>query len=244
MTLWLDGGFWGPWIQQAYPAEVDALREALLTHMLPALPDPAREAETYQQAQWEWAMSQPSDGTDDPSKWVEWAQEQGMERYERLAGVQQAMLNMGTVMLWHLMEQQMLSFHRRQVLSIHEEAAALNDPKLRQRLCTLKEFEDRMAEGGYALGQLANWAKVSELRLVANTVKHGAGDSACRLYLLRPDLFSPPGLDQPSQGMSPRLGRVERPASGDDLYVTEQDLVSYFDAAAAFWQEFGTLVEG
>ena len=110
MSLWLDGKFWGPWILRNHVPEIEYLRDDLLQHMLPALPDAEREAEAHAQVRWEWAMSQPSDGSDAPSEFAEWAQDEGLERYERLSRVRQAVLNMGTVTLWHLLEQQMLAF--------------------------------------------------------------------------------------------------------------------------------------
>ena len=157
LALFLDGGFLGPWIQRSYPPEIESLREALLTHMFPALPDAETEAEAHSEAMWDSVMSQASDGEFDPADVADWAQEQGLERYLRLADVRQAMSNMGAVMLWHLLEQQMLSFHRRQVLAKGEETEALNDPKVRRKLFKLSEFENRMRDGGSSLSLVPSW---------------------------------------------------------------------------------------
>lgn len=116
-----------------------------MIRILPTLPDAEKEADAY--TSWENIISQPSDWDDDPGAWAEWALEQGLERYKRLRGLRQATMNMGTVMLWHLLEQQMLGFHRRQVLSAYEEGAALNDPKVYKKLCSLNEFESRLKLG-------------------------------------------------------------------------------------------------
>lgn len=45
MTLWLDGGFWGPWIRREFVAEIEWTRRAVLSHMLPSFPDPVEEAD-------------------------------------------------------------------------------------------------------------------------------------------------------------------------------------------------------
>ncbi|MBI5092939.1 MAG: hypothetical protein HZB26_10920 [Candidatus Hydrogenedentes bacterium] len=238
MALHLDGKLWGPWIAENYPKEIKSLRDALLTKMLPSLPDAEEEATAHQQAMWEWAMSRPSDGNDDGSWWAEWAQEQGFELYERLTRVRQAVLNMGTVMLWHLLEQQMLCFHRRRVLSIHEENDALNDPKVHKKLYRIEEFEERLAAGGLCLDQVAAWSKVKELRLVANAVKHGPGVSALKLHAIRPELFTAPGLSEDTFFNAPNALRIGRPAGGEDIYVTDKDLEEYFDATLEFWNEF------
>lgn len=244
MTLSLDGSFWGPWIIRVYVPEIESLREAILTHIIPALPNAEIEAEAYQQPKWDDAMSQLSDGNVDEGDLAEWALDRGIERYQRLTGVRQATRNMATVMLWHLLEQQMLCFHRRQVLTFEEEQIARNNPKVHKRLGTLQVFEGRMEKGGLGLDQITVWEEVSELRLVANTVKHGAGDSANRLHSLRPDLFSPPNIKEFVGSFPSSPHNVERPAAGDDLYVADQDLVDYFDAALAFWSEFTELIQG
>ncbi len=244
MALSLEGKFWGPWFRFDNIPEIERVREALLMQMLPALPDAAREAEAHQQAVWDAAMSQASDGSGDPGDLAEWAQEKGIERFRHLAGVRQAAINMAAVMLWHLLEQQILSFHHGQVLTVDEKDEALNDPNVYRKLYTLTAFQDRLEEGGFGLDRISVWAKVDELRLLANTVKHGAGVSAKQLHCLRPDLFSPPGIGDITGGFPPGALKVMRPAAGEDLFATEQDLVDYFDAAVAFWGEFSALIQG
>lgn len=243
MEIGLDGTFWGPWFLRVYVPEIEGLREAILTQMIPALPDAATEAEAYKQEMWEAVMSQASGADDDPRDAADWALQQGIDMYERLAGVRQATLNMTTVMLWHLLEQQMLCYHRRQVLTIHEEWDARYDPKKFKKICTLSEFENRLAKGGFALDQISAWEKLLELRLLANTAKHGAGESANKLHALRSDLFSPLSADGSRSLFPSSRNDVERPAAGEDLYVAEQDLNCYFDAALAFWREFAEMIQ-
>jgi hypothetical protein len=229
--------------QRVYPEEIAGLREALLTQVLPALPDAALAADARADEVWQQGMSQASDGSDDAGEWAERAEEEGAARYARLAGIRQAMLNMGTVMLWHLWEQQILCFHGRQILQSHEEQAACADPKIYKKLYTLKEFEKRLADGGYALDRITTWPKVNELRLVANTAKHGAGESADTLYALRPDLFTPPGCEDLVRALPIGAAYVERPAAGEDLYVTKRNLAEFFDAATQFWGEFSRMIQ-
>ena len=86
-------------------------------------------------------MAQPSDGSNDSGNLAAWAEDQEIKHYQRLTGVRQATFNMGTVMLWHLLEQQMLTFHRRQVLSIQEEQTILEDTQKHKNLHTIKVFK-------------------------------------------------------------------------------------------------------
>jgi hypothetical protein len=243
MSLWLDGKFWGPWIIDNYVPEIEHLHDAFMQRMLPAMPDAEQEADALVNERWERAMSRPSDGSEDPSEIAEWAYGLGIERYLRLSRVRQSVLNTGTVMLWHLVEQQILCFHQRQVLSKKEEYDIMQNEELHRKLYNIGTFERRLAKSEFGLDQIAEWEKLDELRFVANTVKHGAGHSARKLYIWRPDLFSPPGSDELGDAFSTQPRRVERPASGEDLYVTEKDIEDYFDAATEFWRKFSELIQ-
>ena len=243
MTQGLDGKFWGPWIKHNYVSEIKSLRDTMIDRILLSLPDAEVEADAHTKAMWDWAMAQPSDGSDDPGMWAEWATDQGIERYERVKNMQQAVQNMGTVMLWHLLEQQMLSFHLRQVLSIHEEHEIRSDQNIHKRLHNLRTFKERLNQKGCDVTTLPAWKSVDELRLVANTVKHASGDSANDLYKIRPDLFTRPGLEGFHLRLKAQQPTVERPAGGEDLYVTRADLQAYFTASIEFWTQFCQVIE-
>lgn len=242
MSLWLDGGFWGPWIRRVFIREVEWARRSLLDHMLPSIPDAQIEADRVANEAWEAVMSQPSDGSDNPADFVEFAQERGIEMYMRLSGVRQAAANMGTVMLWQLLEQQMLLFHMRQVLKINEEQDVRRCTATRDKLLKLGEFHRRLEAGGCSMKNLPAWSKVDELRLVANAVKHGPGQSLDQLNQLRPDLLVMPGAEE-LRLTEPKPGWVERPAGGEDLYIADEDLRAYFDAAANLWRDFSFAIE-
>ncbi len=239
MNLWLDGNFWGAWIRKVFIPEIEWTRRAILEHMLPSIPDPATEADKTSDAIWYGNTEHYSD-EEDPCALAEYAENQGFEVYDRLNGVRQAAANMSTVMLWHLLEQQMLVFHTRQVLTVHEEQAARENTKLRKKLFQLEEFHARLDAGGCSMKSLSAWSKVNELRLVANTVKHGSGPSSDELFTIRPDLLYP-NYDKQDQNSRPFL--LRKPAAGEDLYVTEQDIAAYFEAAISLWQEFSIKIE-
>jgi len=242
MSLWLDGRFWGPWIRRTFVLEIEWTRRAVLDHMIPSIPSAEDEGARAAKEAWEDVMSMPSDGSDDSGDYAEWAEEQGVEVYLRLTSVRQAAVNMSTVMLWHLLEQQMLLFHKRQVLKIQEEAGVLHESKLRDKLFRLDEFHHRLDEGGCPMKSCLSWPKVEELQLLANAVKHGPGKSLDKLYAIRPDLLDMPETDELSS-FKPEPSRVERPAFGEDLYVRDADVVTYFDAAINLWQEFSVQIE-
>jgi hypothetical protein len=146
-------------------------------------------------------------------------------------------------MLCHLIEQQMLIFHMRQVLKMGEEDLVRKDPQIRRKLFTTDSFYKRLEEAGCSIRDVSVWPKIEELRLVANSVKHGPGPSLDNLYLIRPDLLVPIGMDDSQfvHGRHPSF--VENPAAGEDIYVRDEDLASYFQVAKAMWQEFSIAVE-
>lgn len=218
------------------------MRRSVFEHILPSFPDSNTEADRARDEAWETAMSQPTDGSDDPASYVEWAEEKGLEAYEGFTKMRQAAANLSAAMLWHLLEQQILVFHVRQVLEIHEEHAVKSDHKARKKLFSLEAFHERLDSGGCSMKALPSWPKVNELRLVANAVKHGPGISLDDLHEIRPDLLTMPDseVDAP-----PRQSRawVERPAGGEDIYVRDADLAAYFDSATSLWREFSSALE-
>jgi hypothetical protein len=223
--------------------EIEWTRRAVLDHILPSIPDPKVEGERAQKEAWETLISRPSDGSDDPGTFAEWAQEQAIQVYERLSNMRQTVANMAAVMLWQLMEQQMLMYHMHQVLNIHEEQEVRGNKKHRDKMYRLGEFHSRLEIDGYSMKSLPSWSKIDELRLIANVVKHGSGPSLDDLSKLRPDLLEPPGIKDISLLVKHQPSWVERPAGGEDLFVRDADLVVFFDAAARLWQEFSIQIE-
>jgi hypothetical protein len=236
MNTWLDGGFWSQHFQRVFCRGIEAYTDAVLHRLLPTFDGIDVEAEEVSRCMFETLGSLPV-YDDDPMDMVEaaeMAQEKGIDYYESMAGVAQAVTNLAAAGLYHLFEQQMMVFHRRQVLDKAEE----NDVKL---VCW-PEFERRIANAGVRLNHLGSWSRVHELRLVANTVKHGEGPSAQKLHELRHELFVHPGLrgELSLNGHTPLS--AEMPMGGQDVYVTRDDLEAYRRALLSFWLEFGEAI--
>lgn len=90
MDLRLDGGFWGRWIREVYVSEVEWMRRSVFDYILPSFPDPGIDADKVMDAAWETAMPQPSDGSDDPASFAEWAEEKVLESYLGITKIRQA----------------------------------------------------------------------------------------------------------------------------------------------------------
>ena len=139
------------------------------------------------------------------------------------------MLNLFGVALYHAFEQQIMFFHRKNVLCQEEESES--------RKFRLSEVQKGLKEGGIDITEFLSWLKIDELRLVANTAKHGEGDSSHKLREIRPDMFQNPHLSGFSELMSGPAAEIFQPLVGEGLYVSVQDVRDYRDHLVRFWSE-------
>jgi hypothetical protein len=138
--------------------------------------------------------------------------------------------------LYHTWEQQLLAFHRKEVLHPKEER---NNDFLK-----LSVLRKRLAANGFDITQLPTWPRIDQLRLVANTAKHADGDSADILKAQRPEFFEPRHANGRLTARPFRFSpRVYRPMSGEDLFLTMADIEAYGRATIEFWGEFAEALE-
>ncbi len=199
--------------------------------MLPAFAGIEEEARAISEETWEAFMSAPGTGDEDPSDFAEAAEEAGISHYMLIDGIRQGMINLFAAALYHIFEQQVMLFLRKQVLDLHDE----NNPKLFQ----ISEFQKRLKALAIDIKMFSSWARVDELRLVSNTVKHAEGKSAKELHQLRPDLFEHPKTIGLGLSFGKIVPRVFLPLVGEDLYVAITDVQQYRDALIDFWKELG-----
>lgn len=156
-------------------------------------------------------------------------EDEAINYYVMMKNVLQGIINMFTTGLYHIFEQQLFFFHRKELLSPDEEDNT--------NLLKIEEVTVRLANNGIDIKKFKSWKKIDELRLVANTVKHADGRSSEELKKLRPNLFWRPnfvdGFD--SQKLPPTS--VYKPLMGEDLYITQQEFMSYVKTVKDFWNE-------
>ena len=172
---------------------------------------------------------------------AERADRHGQKFYEMMRRVRQGWLNLVAVGLHHLVEQQQAVFFQ----------GALATEKNKE--FKPEALKNRLAEHGIAAENLGGAARVWELRTAANAIKHGPGPSAQRLAELRPELFEDRSLAEylETLGIPPtdaeraqeRAARLGAPMAGENLYVTENDLTEWCEAAIEYWRELATSVE-
>jgi len=213
------------------------LVEALENRLLPTLEDTdiAHEAEAVTDEVAEKLSSMPADENMDMAALAEDPQNAGVSHYVMLMGIRQGLINMFAAALYHTFEQHLLQFHRREVLSPHEES--------NHSLFKVSALKIRLQEHGIDLESLPSWRKLDELRLVANVVKHAEGDSAEQLRIARPDLFEAPSLNELDIEVTCGKPTIFLPLAGEDLYVGAEDIRSYEKAIASFWDELVATLE-
>lgn len=243
--------YWRRIFTTSYLSEIDALQVGVIHRMVPSFNGLEAEADAAAKAEYERLGRYGGDGYGlDPEDAAEMAYDEGLAFYERMTSVRQGLLNLATAGIYHLYEQQAAHFLRRELITFREE----HDADFMARLLKLREsdrlFAGRLQKAGISLKAFSSFPQLEELRLVANVVKHGAGQSAESLYKLRPDLFSNPvirGLGGPMfpvlskvPSSRPRHVRVERPMMGHDLYITADDYARYTRIVKDFWSELAS----
>ena len=154
---------------------------------------------------------------------AERTEEEGINFYLTVRSLRQGLVNLFAVALYELFLQHLMVLHRRELLGIHKE----ND----QKLYRVDEAWERLRESGIDVEKFRARRKVKELRLVANTVKHAEGLAAEDLRKLRPDLFILPN------------STLFKPLLGENFFVRPEDIASYTDAIAEFWEELAIALE-
>jgi hypothetical protein len=222
--------FWRRILDGDFIPQLRGLVETLETRVLPAFADIDQEAERYTNDLWKDVGAMPGTGDDNMDQIAEAVRDAGVERYMLLNDLRQGVVNLFAASLYHAFEQQVLSFHRRELLSPAEQ----ND----SRLFTVKEFHARLLGHGIDLHRFETWPAINELRLLANTVKHAEGESAQRLHEIRPDFFRQAGFPELGEWVTRWKPRVFQPLAGKDLYVDAKDIKLYLESLLKFWEEF------
>lgn len=234
MSIWLDGNFWSSHFERLFVPQVNNFCDVLLKRVLPTFAKIEQEADGVAEDEFKRLGSMPGDSETDMGSLSEQAQEAGVAHYDALESVRQTIINLSTAALFHIFEQQLLFFHRRQVLHPAEE----NDiSKIRT-----DELKRRLLSGGIDIESLQSWKDIYELQLIANSVKHAEGRSSEELQGLRKDLFTHPVLRNEEVPWPDLDARVYLPLAGQDIYLTTADLEKYRSAIVLFWQEFGEAI--
>ncbi len=233
MDAVFDGRSWEEHFRTMFTRQISYFCTAVETRLLPTFDSSEEEAEQATSDEWErLGLAGASDSTDSADD-ADRADQVGVDHLLLLDGVRQTLINLSVAALYHLLEQQLMTFHRRQVLHPRDENNAA--------LMKISELKAQLSSKGVDIGHFRSWPKVQELKAVANAVKHAEGDSADKVRRNRPDLFTPPqllGATRPD----PSVESVYLPLAGEDIFLTVDDLREYGSVVLEFWQELGAAI--
>ncbi len=224
---------YGPWptvIRSQFIRQIDLHSAVLRERLLPAFDNLDEEAKKIEDETYERLYSRSSSEDPDVALLAQIAVEEAANYLVMMKKMKQAQINLQTLGLYHLFEQQICEIHRRRVFWLGNMNATA-DIKLR-------EVKDTLLADGVAIEQLPAWSKVNELRLVANCAKHAEGDSCKQLRQLRPDLLTPSLSGAPAR-LAP-VPVVLNPLGGENLYVSLSDFEDYVTSLKSFWLELAT----
>jgi hypothetical protein len=129
--------YWRPVFMQEFCPQLRAIVDALDNRVLPGFEGIELEAETHSDALWKQGNSTPASGDEDLSELADAATQVGVNHYLLLDGIRQGIVNLFAASLYHAFEQQLMLFHRREVLLETEQNAA--------ELFKASEFRKRLA---------------------------------------------------------------------------------------------------
>lgn len=228
--MFRSGYFWSDYFRSVFIHEIEAYASCLIERLLPTLANLDEEANQIEQNEYDRLGSLGSyDGSFDPATQAEQAMNTAIDYVQTLSGIKQGLINMFAAGLYHLFEQQLLVYHRCELL----EPAEKNNPALLK----VPKAREILATNGIDIAGFNSWARLDELRLLANAVKHADGPSCAELRARRPDLFCSPSSVE--AGFPLVRDVVYQPLVGEGIYLNEAEFKRYVEDVRVFWLELG-----
>ncbi|MCC5927028.1 MAG: hypothetical protein JJU41_10770 [Bacteroidetes bacterium] len=253
----LNQSYWSFIFMDVYVSQLTAIVDVLQDRILTGFENIEEEAEKLSTEKWNEYMSSPGTGNEDPGDYAEHAEEVGISHFILLKQIRQGVINLHAVFLFHLFEQHIMTFFRKEILNPQEERDSElfnnqefkkmqkkgNEPTFHSGMINFEEFKNRLKNIGVEIDNFESWSKISELRQVANAVKHAEGSSAGRLKNMRPDLFSNPELQNLEINNTLFNPKVYSPLSGEDIFLSLNDIHDYKDSIRSFYIELMSSIE-
>ena len=208
--------------------EIDLFANCLVDKVIPAFENLEEESKNVADREYKVRASSfnSNKGLDEVA---EEAEGEAINYYVMMKNMLQGIINMFAVGLYHIFEQQLFFFHRKELL-IRDEEDNIN-------LLKIKKVLSHLENSGIDVKNFKSWKKIDELRHISNTVKHADGQSSEELKKLRPDLFYQPSF---LEGFDPRKLppiSVYKPLMGENFYITHQEFMLYVKDVKEFWYE-------
>ncbi|WDZ97333.1 hypothetical protein Herbaro_05965 [Herbaspirillum sp. WKF16] len=210
-----------------YCSQIDILVEILESKLLPTFPSAQQDVMTeighlQEQAAncHELDMQQMSDSL----------LEYEYSKMSLLDGVQQALLNMYAIALYHLFEQQLTDCQMNVIGARAKRYGGVLVDEWREQFPRIN------------LGEMVA-VEIEEMKFLCNTLKHGNGPSADMLHQKWPLYFKGPWerefLEDDPNAIE-HVPRLQMPIFGNDVFVELADIIRFQQSLKAFWKTYLT----
>jgi hypothetical protein len=197
---------------------------AYLKRLQPAFEKIGDEATAAAEKYWEAKMSQYlPDGSIDPSDVAQSATEKGIETFETLSLAKYTLSAAWHATLYELFEQQLRLF-------LYKELEHYYEIRFGSFCTKLDQIRDLLSKFGFDVTTVTSWAKIEEMRLLCNVIKHGEGRSAQDLRKANPNLFRKLESDD-------LLSFYRTTLLEESLNIGPETIKEYVSATLAFWKE-------
>ncbi len=226
------------YVAGVFLAQIKQFDKVFSGTVFPPFADPETQANKVAEDYWNQKMSEPvgEDGPRyDPGDVADDAHEKSIEFYETMHAMHQTVLNLFAAGVFHLFEQQLGT--------LLEDWNGKRPKYPFNELINGATFVDKSGNRT-AFNAAPAWAKLDELRLVANVVKHAEGSSASDLRSVNDEYFKHPAVRGTSLAEHFGHDRMQgEPLSGEGMYVTKDDYDGLVAAVVAFWTWLADTIE-
>ena len=205
--------------------EVRTIVEIFSTRVFPVFDNIEEEAESYSESFFEAVMAAEQDDSADPADIADSATEAGIAKYTSLSLARYALLASAISTLYHLWEQQVRFFLFEEMRHVYKIEIA--------EFCTngINGIKEYFKQHRVDVEALRCWAKLDELRLLCNVIKHGDGISASQLLARSPSFF----IEAYRSGE--RKLPIHSTLLEESLVLSKATFNDYAKAIDSFWRE-------
>ena len=239
---------WQDFITEVFIPQISAYRYWIEMKFLPQMQDSILECEAEEIGEVYFErLGGGQRNFIDAASIADQANNKSQNYYIEMTELRQGLLNLLTVGLHHIFEQQLLRLYRKELLDYDMEKIVEDlvknstvSKKYRKSLKWLlssEVVEAMLRDRGIDPSNLAAWHSIRELRRIANSIKHADGESCEQLKKHHPELFVNPVLREVNSILAnPQFDvPIFQPLSGESIFVTEEILMQYIEAVTEFW---------
>jgi hypothetical protein len=214
--------------------EIELYKNTYLERIAPVFDSVEKEADNLSAKIYDDAMSDVVDdySMPDPSSIAQFAMESGFYYYEKYSLMRYNTRAMWITMLYQYWEQQVRKFLYDEYKNVYEIEFS--------KFCSngIREIKEGFKESNLDITLLNSWSGIEELRLLANSLKHGEGSSTKQLKEKFPKYFEHEGLEEYD------LLKLYNTTLGEKvLNINDSDYSTLCDNLIAFWKELDDIVE-